>query len=168
VPRSAPIARSPAQAPERPPDGGDVVHAGVPRLGVRIQRAARRPQAWWQLGRFGLVGLSGYAVNLATFALLVRSADVHYRIAATAAFLVAVTNNFAWNRRWTFAARAGRSAPQAARFLLVSVAAFLLNLAVLSALVGVAGVDELPAQALAIASATPVSFVANKLWTFGA
>lgn len=132
----------------------------------RVGHGLRRPANWLQLVRFGLVGLSGYVVNLAVFAALVHGAGIDYRIAATVAFLVAVANNFLWNRTWTFRARAGHAGFQAARFLIVSVAAFGLNLAVLHLLVESAGLAEVPAQALAIAAATPLNFLGNKLWSF--
>jgi len=132
----------------------------------RVGLGVRRPANWLQLVRFALVGASGYVVNLAVFTLLVGGASVHYRVAALGAFLVAVANNFHWNRRWTFRARGGHAGFQAARFLAVSVAAFLFNLAVLEALVAGAGVPEVPAQAFAIIAATPLSFVGNKLWSF--
>jgi putative flippase GtrA len=77
-----------------------------------------------------------------------------------------VTNNFAWNRHWTFDARAGHAGFQAARFLIVSLVAFLFNLAFLELLVSVLGLSEVPAQAIAVALATPMNFVGNKLWTF--
>ena len=51
-------------------------------------------------------------------------------------------------------------------FLVVSVAAFLVGLALLTALVELGGVAELPAQAAAIVAVTPLSFLANKLWSF--
>ena len=133
---------------------------------ARVGHGLRRPANWLQLVRFGLVGLSGYVVNLAVFAALVHGPGIDYRIAATAAFLVAVANNFLWNRTWTFRARAGHAGFQAARFLLVSVAAFGLNLAVLHLLVESGGLAEVPAQALAIAAATPLNFLGNKLWSF--
>ena len=129
-------------------------------------RALREPRHWFQLLRFCAVGASGYVVNLAVFGLLVHAAGVDYRLAATAAFVVALTNNFVWNRRWTFRARAGHRGFQAARFVTVSVAAFLVGLVVLELLVAGAGLAELPAQALAIAAATPLSFLGNKLWSF--
>jgi putative flippase GtrA len=134
---------------------------------ARLGDGLRQPANWLQLVRFGLVGASGYVVNLAVFAALVHGADVHYRPAAVVAFLVAVANNFGWNRRWTFRARAGHAGSQAARFLVVSVAAFAVNLALLEVLVAGFGLPEVPAQALAIACATPLSFLGNKLWTFG-
>jgi dolichol-phosphate mannosyltransferase len=132
----------------------------------RVHLGVRKPSNWFQLVRFGLVGASGYIVNLVTFTLLVHGLDLDYRLAATGAFLVAVTNNFLWNRHWTFDARDGHAGFQAARFLIVSVVAFLFNLAFLELLVSVLGLPEVPAQALAVAFATPLNFVGNKLWTF--
>jgi putative flippase GtrA len=44
--------------------------------------------------------------------------------------------------------------------------AFVFNLAALELLVAVAGLPEVPAQAIAIVVATPVSFAGNKLWSF--
>ena len=76
-------------------------------------------------------------------------------MAATAAFAVAVMNNFWWNRHWTFRARGGHAGFQAARFFTVSIAAFLFAAAMLELLVSVAGVAELPAQAISIVAATP-------------
>ena len=139
-----------------------------PRLHRRVHAGLRKPANWLELVRFGLVGASGYVVNLAVFTVLVEGFDVNYRLAATAAFLVAVANNFHWNRHWTFRARDGHAGFQAARFLTISVAAFGLNLLVLEILVAGLGVAEVPAQAIAIGVAAPLSFVGNKLWSFAA
>jgi dolichol-phosphate mannosyltransferase len=125
---------------------------------------SRRP--WLQFGRFAIVGASGYAVNLATFTVLVHAAALDYRVCAVAAFLTAVTNNFVWNRRWTFRLRGGGRIGHARRFLCVSVGAFGVNLAVLSILVEVLDVSAVTGQAAAILAATPASFLGNKLWTF--
>jgi putative flippase GtrA len=133
---------------------------------LELPLALRQPRNWIQLLRFAMVGASGYAVNLAVFGALVHVGDVDYRLAATAAFLVAVANNFLWNRVWTFSARDGHAGFQAARFLLVSLAAFAVNLLLLAVLVDAAGMPKLEAQAIAIAAATPLSFLGNKLWTF--
>jgi putative flippase GtrA len=136
-------------------------------LRVRVGLGLRRRANWYELVRFGLVGASGYAVNLAVFTFLVHGAAVNYRLAALGAFLVAVSNNFLWNRVWTFRVGYGHAGFQAARFLVVSVAALGLNLTVLELLVAAGGLAEVPAQAIAIACAMPVSFLGNKLWTFG-
>jgi dolichol-phosphate mannosyltransferase len=139
--------------------------AAVPAR-TRVRRGLSTPANWAQLVRFAVVGGSGVVVNLAVYTALVAGASVDYRVAATVAFLVAVANNFTWNRQWTFRARDGHAGFQAARFLTVSVGAFLLNLAVLELLVAVVGVSEVPAQAIAIATATPANFLGNKLWSF--
>jgi putative flippase GtrA len=77
-----------------------------------------------------------------------------------------VTNNYSWNRIWTFRAQRGGVAYQGMRFLIVSTMALIANLAVLYFLVTV-GLGEVIAQAIAIVLVTPVNFVGNKLWSFG-
>ena len=90
---------------------------------------------------------------------------MHYIPAAVIAFCVAVSNNFWWNRHWTFDAKHGHAGFQAMRFLTVSVAALGINLIALELLIQ-AGMPDLPGQAIAIAIAMPFNFIGNKLWTF--
>jgi dolichol-phosphate mannosyltransferase len=126
----------------------------------------RKPHNWVQLGKFLLVGLSGYAVNLAVFTFSLKILSVHHLGAATLAFAVAVMNNFWWNRHWTFAARDGHAGFQAARFFAVSAVAFLIQVTILELLITSAGVPKVAAQALSLVLATPVNFIGNKLWSF--
>ena len=126
--------------------------------------ALRRPANWVQLAKFCTVGASGYVVNLAVYATLL-ALDVHYVLAAVGSFLVAVTNNYFWNRHWTFRRQRGHLVFQGFRFLLVSSIALGANLVFLTALVAL-GMPELPAQAIAIVLVTPWNFVVNKLWSF--
>jgi putative flippase GtrA len=132
----------------------------------RLGAAARRPASWWQLLKFGIVGGSGYLINLAVFAVLAGNLGAHHSLAAIGAFCVAVTNNFLWNRYWTFGPGGGSAGFQAARFFAVSVGALGLNLAVLELLVAGGQVGDLTAQAIAVAVAMPFNFLGNKLWTF--
>jgi len=136
------------------------------RRRTRVRAALRKPANWLQLIRFATVGASGYVVNLAVFAAAVHGAGLNYPFAATAAFVVALANNFFWNRGWTFRAADGHAGFQAARFVVVSLVAFGFNLLVLFALVEFAGVAEVPAQAIAIVAATPLNFLGNRLWSF--
>jgi dolichol-phosphate mannosyltransferase len=119
-----------------------------------------------QLLKFCAVGVSGYVVNLGVFAICVELLDLHHLVAATLAFVVAVLNNFWWNRHWTFRARGGHAGFQAARFFTISTAAFVFAAAMLELLVSVAGMPELPAQAISIVAATPLNFLGNKMWSF--
>jgi putative flippase GtrA len=135
-------------------------------LAYRIGAAARRPASWMQLFKFGLVGCSGYLINLAVFSVLIDPVGLHYMAAAIGAFCVAVSSNFLWNRHWTFGPGEDHPAFQALRFFVVSVAALLFNLAVLEALVVGTSLADLPAQAIAVAAAMPFNFAGNKLWTF--
>ncbi|MGI8921796.1 MAG: GtrA family protein [Solirubrobacteraceae bacterium] len=138
------------------------------RLHTRVRRGLRHSANWLQLIRFALVGVSGYVVNLGVFAVAVHVLSIDYRIAAVLAFLVALANNFVWNRHWTFDARAGRAHHQAARFFAISLAAFAFQFGVLQALVDGAGLTSLLGQALSVAAAMPINFIGNKLWSFKA
>jgi putative flippase GtrA len=133
-------------------------------IGDAAVLALRRPANWIQLAKFCTVGATGYVVNLSVYATLIY-AGMHYLPAACCSFLVAVTNNYLWNRLWTFRHQRGHVAIQGMRFLVVSTVALGANLLFLTALVAL-GVPKLPAQAIAIVLVTPWNFVANKLWSF--
>jgi putative flippase GtrA len=133
---------------------------------ARVRAGMRKRSNWEQLFKFCLIGGTGYVVNLAVYTLLLDVAGLHYISAAVGSFLVAVTNNYTWNRLWTFRAQRGGVAYQGMRFLVVSTMALLANLAVLHVLVTL-GLGEVIAQAIAIVLVTPVNFVGNKLWSFG-
>ena len=132
----------------------------------RIHLGTRKPANWVKLFKFGVVGGSGYVINLIIFAALNQGLDVNHIVAAIGAFVVAVTSNFWWNRVWTFDAAHGHAGFQAARFFAVSLVGLGVNLALLALFVDVLGASEVPSQALAVAIAMPVNFVGNKLWTF--
>jgi putative flippase GtrA len=135
-------------------------------LAIRIGAAARRPASWWQLAKFGIVGGSGYLINLVVFALLASVFGIHHLAAAVGAFVVAVSNNFFWNRHWTFGPGELPAHFQAVRFFAVSLASLAINLVVLELLISGDVMGELPAQAIAVAVAMPFNFLGNKLWTF--
>lgn len=132
---------------------------------TRTRNALGRRANWLQLAKFCAVGASGYAVNLVVYSLLVEVVGLHYLVAATCSFVVAVTNNYTWNRVWTFRGQRGHVAYQGFRFLVVSTVALGANLAILYALVRL-GLDKVPAQAVAIVLVTPLNFVGNKVWSF--
>jgi putative flippase GtrA len=134
-------------------------------LRARAARALRQRHNWEQLAKFCVVGASGYVVNLAVYTALLKGADFHYIPAATCSFVVAVANNYLWNRLWTFRHSRGHFAFQGLRFFVVAVIAYLGNLAILAALVEL-GTGKIVAQAIAILLVTPANFIGNKLWSF--
>jgi putative flippase GtrA len=137
----------------------------APTFRARASFALRQRHNWEQLAKFCAVGATGYAVNLAVYALLLNWANLHYTLAATGSFLVAVSNNYLWNRVWTFRHQRGHVAYQGLRFLIVSIAVYGANLLLLTLLVG-AGAGKIVAQAIAVVLVTPLNFLGNKLWSF--
>jgi putative flippase GtrA len=155
---------------ERPRRAAAAVPVPAIRLHTRVRHGVRRPHNWFQLVRFGVVGATGYVVNLVVFAVCVHAVGLDYRVSAPLAWVVSVLNNFWWNRHWTFGAPAKQAHPfmQAVRFFAVSLLVFGFSYAVLVGLVSGAGVPKVPAQALAIAAGTPLNFIGQKLWSFKA
>jgi putative flippase GtrA len=150
----------------------ETLASGSPTLGrrphVRLWHGMRKPANWLQLVRFGVVGVSGFVVNLAVYTACVHAIGVEYRAASVVAWGVAVANNFVLNRHWTFDAAAGSARLQGVRFIVVSLAAEALSLVLLTVFVQSAGMDKVEAQAFAVALSMPVSFLGNKLWSFRA
>src|SRR4051794_15578271 len=78
---------------------GGIVHQVLKRRGLR------------QVAKFCIVGASSTAIDFLVFYTLIEivhlqqhvaSQDLARSMAVLAAFLVAVTNGFYWNSRWTF------------------------------------------------------------------
>ena len=161
--REAPRAETTATLGRRVDEGTATTASDLPR--GRVDAALRSRANWEQLVKFCVVGASGYVVNLVVYALLLKGAGFHYMPAAIGSFLVAVTNNYTWNRRWTFRGQRGHVVFQGLRFLVVSTLALGANLVVLYVLVRPASAT-IVAQAIAIMLVTPLNFVGNKLWSF--
>jgi dolichol-phosphate mannosyltransferase len=135
---------------------------------ARVRDGVRQGRNWLQLMRFAAVGATGYALNLAVFAACVHVLAIDYRLAFVVAFVISVVNNFWWNRHWTFDAKHEHPIFQGTRFFAVSVLAQAFAYGVLVALVSGPGLAKVVAQAVAVATATPLSFVGQKLWSFRA
>lgn len=135
---------------------------------VRLLHGMRRPANWLQLIQFGMVGGLGFVINLGVFSLCERGIGIPYLLAYGIAWLIAVSNNFLFNRRFTFNEHANTSRIhfQAIRFVLVSAIAAAFGALLLALLVEVGGIAKVPAEALAVAASTPLNFLGNKLWSF--
>ncbi len=133
----------------------------------RIVAGLRKPENWAQLVQFGLVGASGFVINQAIFLSCYHALHIQYPIAYVLAFLVAFSNNFIWNRHWTFNHTRGEIhvAQQGLRFFLISSSSAAIGLGILKLLVD-AGLSVTPAELIAIVTVVPISFVGNKLWSF--
>ncbi len=130
---------------------------------TRTVNALRQPHNWIQLFKFGLVGASGFAINLVVYKLLLGY-GAHQ--AAAVSFIVAAASNYWWNRHWTFSGQKGSFALQGMRFYAVSAAAFVVNQIWLVVFLDWLGWGKVIAQAVAIVLVTPLNFLGNKLWSF--
>ncbi|MDX6476038.1 MAG: hypothetical protein QOH95_1549, partial [Gaiellaceae bacterium] len=129
----------------------------------RTVHALRKPHNWIQLFKFGLVGASGFAINLVVYRLLL-SHGAHK--AAAVSFVVAAASNYWWNRHWTFVDQKSQFVLQGARFFAVSLAAFAVNQLWLVLFIDVLNWRKVLSQAIAIILVTPLNFLGNKLWSF--
>jgi putative flippase GtrA len=136
----------------------------VPARRSRAHAALRHRGNWEQLAKFCVVGAVGYLINLAVYDALIHG-GLHYLLAATCSFLVAVTSNYVWNRLWTFREHRAGVAAQGIRFFVVSLGSLGANLLVLHVLITL-GAGKLVGQAIAIVVVTPLNFVGNRLWSF--
>lgn len=133
--------------------------------GSRAGHALRARHNWVQLFKFSTVGGSGFAVDMVVFWSAIHYLGLEYHLAATASFLIAATNNYLWNRVWTFRDQRGHIGYQGARFLIVSGLAYGGKQLFLTALVTI-GTGKVIANAVAIVLVTPINFIGNKLWSF--
>ena len=97
---------------------------------------------------------------------MIAGLGVHYWLAGTVSFGVAVTNNFLFNRYWTFVNSERDLFSQASRFTIISITSWALNMVILRMLIEDADFNQYVAQALAISMVTVLNFTGNKLWSF--
>jgi len=129
----------------------------------RAVQALRRPHNWIQLAKFGVVGLSGYAIYIAIYA---ATLGIGAHRAAAIAFVVSAVNNYWWNRHWTFAHAKGHFGYQGMRFLVVSALAFGANQFWLFVFLDWLNWGKIVSAAVAVVFVTPLNFIGNKLWSF--
>lgn len=122
-----------------------------------------------QFVKFGIVGASGFLVNLIVFTLLQRAVPNHseavpYNIIYSAAFLSGGVSNYFLNRAWTFRSTA-HAGKEGAQFLAVSVLALIVGLIVSWLVAPYLGHGH-KTWFLGTVAGIFVNFFANKYWTF--
>jgi putative flippase GtrA len=122
-----------------------------------------------QFVKFGIVGASGFLVNLIVFTLLQRIVPDHarplqYNIIYSLAFLAGGVSNYYFNRIWTFRST-GHAVREGAQFLTVSAIALIVGLLVSAAVSPWLGHGHKTWFVATIAGIF-VNFFLNKYWTF--
>lgn len=129
----------------------------------------RRRRGVRQFVKFGIVGASGFIVNLVIFTLLQRVVPDHaaagpYYVIYSVAFLAGGVSNYFLNRVWTFRST-GHAGREALQFLSVSVLALIVGL-IVSAIVAPWLGHGHKTWFVATISGIVVNFFVNKYWTF--
>ena len=136
---------------------------------VPFLRRVRERRGVRQFVKFGIVGASGFVVNLIIFSILQRldpghAQNVHYTVIYSIAFLSGGVSNYALNRAWTFRST-GHAGREGMQFLSVSVLALLVGLAVSAAVAPSLGRGH-KTWFLATCAGIVLNFFVNKYWTF--
>jgi putative flippase GtrA len=118
-----------------------------------------------QFARFAVVGILQNGLNLSIFAAAI-TVEVPYLLASLIAAAVALATSFYFNLRWTFQGRTSRTVARAARYVTIWITVVLLGLPALAVMVSVAHLPRIVAQAIVIAVGAPVSYLAQRRWTF--
>jgi putative flippase GtrA len=128
-----------------------------------------------QFLKFGVVGASGFVVNLAIFTLLQRvipnhAATLPYNVIYSIAFLSGGVSNYFLNRAWTFRST-GHVGREGLSFMTVSVLALIVGLIVSAAIAPVSFLGRPFGHGhltwfVSTVSAIVVNFFVNKYWTF--
>jgi putative flippase GtrA len=122
-----------------------------------------------QFVKFGIVGASGFVVNLVIFSLLNTHTPrelqhAHYTFNYSVSFLAGGVSNYFLNRIWTFKAT-GHALVQGLQFLAVSAIALAVGLIVSHFVEPYLGPSH-RTWFIATVSGIVVNFFVNKYWTF--
>jgi len=119
-----------------------------------------------QFLKFCLVGILGTIIDIGILYILVEFAHFNYLLAASLSFVLAVINNYLFNKYWTFKNTKTRHLKQFSLFLLISLVGLAINLGILYLLVDLAQIWYIFAKIIAILIVTIWNFIMNKFVTF--
>jgi len=133
-------------------------------IGRIVQRRGLR-----QFVKFGIVGASGFVVNLIVFTLLQRvvpdpTETLHYNLLFSAGFLAGGVSNYFLNRAWTFRSQ-GHVGKEGLSFMAVSVLALIVGLIVGQVVAPWLGHGH-KTWFVSVVAGIVVNFFVNKYWTF--
>lgn len=122
------------------------------------------PQQRTLLLRYATVGISSNGILLGIYAGLIH-VEVHYRIAATCTFFLGLAITFVFNRNWTFA-NTNPLKGSIARYAGAYATAYVLNIALLAALVDGLGANRVVGQGVCIVVVGVTLFLLQRYFVF--
>lgn len=148
------------------PTGSHAVVTAISKW-EKLKYELHHPENHKQLIKFLCVGGGCYVLNLVLFTICIKIGTAD-GAAFVIAWLLSCANNFFWSRHWTFDAKEDHPAGQAVRFFMVSVIVALVAAGLYALIQNATNVDKTVADGIAWAVAMPLSFLAQKLWSFKA
>lgn len=123
-----------------------------------------------RIGRFGVVGLTGLAVNTLAFWLLTAAFGTHYILAAVLSTQVSTGWNFLWTERWVFAGRTFRrgASTRVLAFFAMNNASLLLRVPILVVLVSVVGAGGVISNVISLLVISILRFALSDTWIWAA
>lgn len=112
------------------------------------------------------MGTANFLIIMAVSWLLMHLFSINFYVANIAAYVLALVNNFYWNRIWVFRSTEGRMGRQALMFLAAYGIAYLVQLGVVAVLVQWVGVNKDLANFVGLFPFGATNFLLNKFFAF--
>lgn len=116
--------------------------------------------------KYSIVGVIGTFLDLAALYLLVEYGRMEVIPASVVSFLLAVVNNFIFNKIWTFQNKSTNYRKLFIKFLIVSIVGLLLTITCMYIFVNLIKIWYMFAKALTSLVVLIWNFLGNKFWTF--
>jgi putative flippase GtrA len=134
-------------------------------MSTTVAPTHRLPSAlWWQLVRYGLVGVANTAVTLAAYAAVI-GIGLPVPIAAVAGWTAGAVNGYRLNRGWTFRSALTGAGP-VSRYVVVALLGAGLNAIGATIAVGDEHLPRLAGEVAILPAVTLVTFVLCRRWVF--
>ena len=119
-----------------------------------------------QFLKFSLIGFLNTSLHYGIFFILLRFQGIHYLVASTIGYCVGMINSFILNKKWTFRTTEVRKDIEFVKFVLVNLAALLVNIGSLKYFVCIVDIRPEFGQIFGISLSMTTNFLGNKFWTF--
>lgn len=123
---------------------------------------------FWRFVRFGVVGVSGMVVDFSVTWLCKEKFRWNKYVSNSLGFITAATNNYIWNRLWTFESQNDSVAREYLSFLIISVIGLGLNNLIIYLLHERMKLNFYLSKLIAIGIVTLWNFTLNYVITFRA
>jgi putative flippase GtrA len=116
--------------------------------------------------RYAIVGVSSTLIDTLIFGVQVKMFGINPLLAKLPSQVVAITNGYYWNRRWTFESKGSNVRKQFMTFAAVNLVGVALSLLCLQVFINILGFEEILSNILTAFVILVWNFNINKLVTF--